>query len=227
MSYVPLAHVATGDTATAALHNTHLDNTDFVYAGGLAISSQAALDFLYASSATQMARLARGTSRQYPRIKSDLSAWEFASTGMELLYSNSGTTTNTGANTMDSYALASGLGAKDTLLVMMTWGTTTQPSGQQFLRNTTDTVNLIAAAWAALTAGNYYNYMAILRQRQTSNTKVAVTNYSGNGAEAWAAGLQATFTTPWTGAWTIGWNNTGVTAGGTADWSWAIYALRG
>jgi hypothetical protein len=77
MSYTPLTHVATGDLATAALQNTLLDNVDLVHAGGLAIPSGAALDFLYSSSATQLARLAAGAAYTYPRINAAGSAWEF------------------------------------------------------------------------------------------------------------------------------------------------------
>lgn len=48
-----------GELVTAALLNTHIrDNENTLRAGGLALSSQAANDFLYASSASQFGRVA-------------------------------------------------------------------------------------------------------------------------------------------------------------------------
>jgi hypothetical protein len=51
-----------GELVTAALFNTHIrDNESELRTGGLALSSQATNDFLYASSATQLGRLAAAT----------------------------------------------------------------------------------------------------------------------------------------------------------------------
>lgn len=52
----------TGQTVTAAQLNAYIsDNTSVLRAGGIAITSQAANDLIYASSSTQFARLATGT----------------------------------------------------------------------------------------------------------------------------------------------------------------------
>ena len=52
-----------GELVTAAIFNTHLKNNFIALDGGrLALTSQAANDILYASSATQLARLGGGTS---------------------------------------------------------------------------------------------------------------------------------------------------------------------
>lgn len=70
----------TGYLVTAAVWNSDVvDNPIALYGGALSIASQAALDFLYASSATQMARLAKGSGYQVPRLNSGASAYEFAS----------------------------------------------------------------------------------------------------------------------------------------------------
>ena len=62
-----------GEVVTGALLNTHLkDNLTELRAGGLAIASQAANDFLFASSASQLGRLAASTGR-VPRYTG--SAW--------------------------------------------------------------------------------------------------------------------------------------------------------
>lgn len=49
-----------------------------VRAGYIGIASQVALDFIYASSAYKLARLAAGSALQYPRINTAGTAWEFA-----------------------------------------------------------------------------------------------------------------------------------------------------
>jgi hypothetical protein len=51
-----------------------------LYSGQMAIASQAALDFVYASSATQLARVAAVASK-YPRLNAAGSAWEMAIPG--------------------------------------------------------------------------------------------------------------------------------------------------
>lgn len=48
MSYTPMTHVATGDLATAALHNTLLDNIGFIV-GGLEGTGFAMVDLLEAT----------------------------------------------------------------------------------------------------------------------------------------------------------------------------------
>jgi hypothetical protein len=63
MAYVQPSTQTTGTLITAATWNQDVvDNTIAIRAGGVAIASQAANDVFYASSATQVARLAAGTS---------------------------------------------------------------------------------------------------------------------------------------------------------------------
>lgn len=55
----PVAARSTGELITAAIWNADLkDNLNTLRTGGIAIASQAANDFVYASSASQLARLA-------------------------------------------------------------------------------------------------------------------------------------------------------------------------
>ena len=56
-----------------------LDNLDELRTGGIARASQAALDLLYAISATQDGRIAKGTALQYLRMNAGVTAYEFAS----------------------------------------------------------------------------------------------------------------------------------------------------
>jgi hypothetical protein len=70
----------TGELITAAIWNQDVkDNPIALRGGAIAIASQAALDFIYASSSTQFARLVKGNAYQVPRMNSAANAWEFAS----------------------------------------------------------------------------------------------------------------------------------------------------
>jgi hypothetical protein len=69
-------------------------------AGGIAITSQAALDFIYAGTTSQLARLAAGSALQVPRINAAGNGWEFASMGLKAIRRgtitvSSGTASNT------------------------------------------------------------------------------------------------------------------------------------
>lgn len=61
MSYASLAHVSTGELATAALHNTLLDNVAGLRVGEIATTSQAANEVIFATSATQLGRSTKFT----------------------------------------------------------------------------------------------------------------------------------------------------------------------
>jgi len=63
MAYTAPTTRTTNDLVTAAIWNADIvDNEIAINAGAIAIASQAANDVFYASSATQLARLAAGTS---------------------------------------------------------------------------------------------------------------------------------------------------------------------
>ena len=65
MAYVAPSSKTTGDLIAATDWNQNtVDNPIALRAGGIAIASQAANDVIYASSATQLARLAAGTAGQ-------------------------------------------------------------------------------------------------------------------------------------------------------------------
>jgi hypothetical protein len=76
---------STGNLITATIWNQDVvDNPVAMRSGAIAIASQAALDFIYGSAATQLARLAAGAAHTSPRINAAGTAWEFFST---VLYS--------------------------------------------------------------------------------------------------------------------------------------------
>lgn len=105
-----------GEVVTAALMNTHLrDNLDALRTGGIALASQAAQDFIYASSATQLARLAAAAGKS-PRYSG--SAWAMV-TPAKAVY---GSTSTSATSTSTSYAdtnLAVSITPQSTLSVIV------------------------------------------------------------------------------------------------------------
>lgn len=148
-----------------------------------------------------------------------------------LLHANSGSTTNAAAENVDTYALASQLTAKDRLLVYFAVQSVTQPTAAVLLQNSTDGVKVIDV-WdsgaGALPAGRSLSGSVILQQFQVGATSVgAVNTYGTNVPSGQTLGNVSAFVTNWTGAWTLALRQTGVTAGGTFRWSWAIYRVQG
>ena len=78
MPYDEPSTQSTGDLVTATIWNKIVNSILALRTGSIAIASQAALDFLYASSATQFARIAKGTAYQVPRINAAADGYEFA-----------------------------------------------------------------------------------------------------------------------------------------------------
>ena len=70
MSYTVPTSRTTGELVTAAIWNVDIvDNIIELRAGGISVSGQAARDVVFASSATQLKRLAAGTSGDYLQTK--------------------------------------------------------------------------------------------------------------------------------------------------------------
>lgn len=74
-TFNPVNPVVVGLSTKADHYHRAFNNGLAVYAGEMSLADQAALDFLYASSPTQLARVAAIASH-YPRLKPDGSAWE-------------------------------------------------------------------------------------------------------------------------------------------------------
>lgn len=204
-----------------------------VNAGTIAIASQAAQDFIFASSASQFARLA-AVDGKVPKYTT-AGGWAMAAgSPMELLRAASGTDTNTAATVLDSIAL-SGLTILDSLLVVVNLSQITQQTtGDLFLRNTTDSVNLAQLSENGnMLAGYYAMERWVIRQDQSSNLQIMAlgdtwSNNAGAGQEvAQVMGRRSVATTPYTDPWTLGLYSGGQTAGGTTRWNWAVYAYRG
>lgn len=151
----------------------------------------------------------------------------------KLLKANSGTDTNASATTVDSYALASQLTAKDSLFIRYSMETVTQATALVILQNSTDTVTMISLSnGGAMTAGDIDSGEVWISDAQSATTTVLANEHAGittNTTENNGINVvkRTTFTTAWTGAWTLAFRHGGVTAGGTFKWSWAIYLVKG
>jgi hypothetical protein len=193
-----------------------------VRAGGIGIPSQAALDLITASSATQFARTAAGTSLQAPRINAAGNGWEFYSPLMTLIKEGAGTATAGGAANVDTFALNSTLTLKDTLMVVVRYANTGSAATiNPLLYNSTDSVTISIMSGV----NNTYSINTFFIGAQTT-TKIA-TNRILMAAGDGAPGVTATFTTAWTGAWTLAFRHGGITGPDTLVWEWAIYKIPG
>ncbi len=146
---------------------------------------------------------------------------------LKLLKSGTGTDTNAAATTVDSVAL-SGLTALDTLRVMINIETATQNTAQAMLYSVTDAKTIVAVSASPFaTASPSVTGEAIIRQRNQ-----LATNYDSLFQGMTSSGARMDFYdidtfSAWTGAWTLGLRHSGVTAGGTFKWQWAVYRLVG
>lgn len=78
MAWISPGTAVAGAVATAAFINVYRDDLNELRTGGIAIASQASLDFIFASSATQFGRLVKGSGLQVIRLNSGATAYEFA-----------------------------------------------------------------------------------------------------------------------------------------------------
>lgn len=139
-----------------------------------------------------------------------------------LLKANSGSTTNAAAENVDTVAI-SGLTARDTLLVVGTLASVTQATASPVIYNSTDGVSINSIVANPFAAGAQSAFTCHIAQFQSGATAVGSQGLSVDGARNGTA----TFTTNWTGAWTLALRHAGVTAGGTFRWSWSVYVVRG
>lgn len=140
---------------------------------------------------------------------------------MTLLHSGSGTDSTVGATNVDTYALASQLTDKDTLYISMTLRSTGAAATiVPTIINSTDTATL-ATPTSINNAYRIYNFWS----RVVVGSPTLVTTV-GTG-NAFIAPAAVTFTTNFTGAWTIALHHAGITAPDTLVWSWSIYKIAG
>lgn len=153
--------------------------------------------------------------------------WAAVASATSLLRAASGTDTNAAATNVDTVAI-SGLTAKDRLVIMAAVASATQQTASSAIYNATDSVTIINVS-AAIAAGTVIGSEMLVQQRQTAATAIVSRGhgYDTAGNRTTDNGAGATFTTAWTGSWTLALRHGGVTAGGTFDWSWIVLKVAG
>ncbi len=152
---------------------------------------------------------------------------------MTLLKASNGTTTNASAENVDTVSI-SGLTAKDTIVIYLNGDAVTQQTASVLLYNSTDAVTMKTLSFGggtAWTAGQQAIGTITVRQSQSSATNIYTMSSGAKGTLSETNGTPdanaSTFTTAWTGSWTLALRQTGVTAGGTFRWSWSVYKVAG
>lgn len=141
-----------------------------------------------------------------------------------LLRSSSGTNADAGAANVDTFAMASGLTALDRLLILVALESVTQATANIEIYNATDSVRMQLIT-ASLAGGSSLVGQVACQQYQSAATKIGMVGFI-NGVSPNLSN-DATFSTAWTGPWTIALRHGGVTSGGTFKYSWGVWLLRG
>ena len=145
---------------------------------------------------------------------------------MSLLKSGSGTSASTNPVNLDTVAI-SGLTSLDTLKIFYTVEAVDQTLIDEIvLYNDTDSLVLLDEIGQSAGAGGFHE--ATLRQLQSSVKRVFAMKYyaAGTADDIFGETQDLTFTTDWTGSWTLALRNTGLDAG-SFTWSWAVYKIAG
>lgn len=152
-----------------------------------------------------------------------------ASGAMTLLKASSGTNSSAGATNLDTVAI-SGLTAKDTIIIYYNLDVTGFVASQMSLYNDTDAVTICNISRSTVAAGTAAGYIAIIRQQQSSPTKIfghVVSFIQSDGLPSNTQCTVSTFATNWTDSWTLALRSGGSALGGTVEWSWAVYKVAG
>ena len=205
--------------------NTHInsDGTDVAWAANETFAGLSPLttrgDILLATSGTTTGtRLAVGGATEVLTSDGTDAAWAAAGGGVVTRLGGgqgqaSGATTGAATN-LDTVAI-SGLTVNDFLYVITT-NSYTNGSGVVQLYNSTDSVVLVALASSA---NNYLlNTNTIACARDDADDIFINSDESG--------GFRVTFTTAYTGSWTLAYRQTGLDNGGSPellDWAWSVY----
>lgn len=205
-------------------------------AGGVAFSTASAINVTSAGTSGTVLRSGGSGSpgwstATYPStagtsgnvLTSDGTNWAstaLPSTGVTLLYANTGTGTLGAPGNWDTRAI-SGLTAKDRLLV---YATLVGSAGTTLLYHNTDGVTLATGnTGTSATHGNLFQY-ALGQGNLTSNIGVMAESYSGADVLVGTAAI-VSVTTTWQSAWTIALRTD--TGGTSIYWMWQIYKLPG
>jgi len=154
--------------------------------------------------------------------------WAAVTSPVSLLVADNGSNSTTSATCVDTVSL-SGLTANDTLVVYYQSKAVTQAVTDVVLHNSTDTTDLASLAQASnISGGDIIQGMVIIRQEQAAATAIhsTVKGEKIGGADMDRAATD-TFTTAWTGSWDLCYRHTGITSGGSHEWSWSVFKFAG
>jgi hypothetical protein len=202
-------------------------NITTIKAGGIGIASQTALDFIYAGSSTQLARLAAGTALQAPRINAAGNAWEFAPIGgMQWLQTTTGTSTAAGSTSLGAITFSGvkALTTTDSVLVVWNYRSTTQPTANVRVRVDEFAGAALTAVVASALDGVYYGGSVLLQKACDSDTVIVDQAYA---TTVDTAVTTASNGTGWPGPWSCALRHDGVTAGGTLTYRISFYRIAG
>lgn len=193
----------------------------------LGSAAQGDILFRGASAWQYLAPGAAGTFLKSQGASADL-VWDTPAGGagaMTLLHEGEGTSSATGATTVDSYALASQLTVKDTLMILVTLEANGNSCTAPGLKNSTDSVAFPTNSMASATDESF---VAWIRNVQSTLTRVDYwqQGYSGT-TQIPDQKMRATFSTNWTGNWTLSLVYAALGAGATFTYRWAIYKIAG
>lgn len=220
--------VGVADSGTSLIVDTDRVKSLGVAQGGTGDTTLTAHGVLVGEGTSPVVALSPGLTGQVLTSAGASADPAFASPTFQLLFASSGTDTNAGATTVASFAL-SGLTVKDSLWVVYNLESVTQNSTAALLTNSTDGINIVGMTGGAIIAnGTQIIGHALIQPRQGSTVNLLGLGegLTSAGARSDAVGV-VTVTTAWTGTWVLGLRYSGVGAGGTFKYVWAVYQLRG
>lgn len=213
-----------GNVASSGGLSDSVGSMATIRAGGIGIASQAQYDMVYASSATQLARVANGTTGQlWTATTSGAPSWQTPAPGVVvLLRSGTGTSTSAGVTTLDSFSVT-GVGAKDTIHVYASAGCPTNNiNNLNIYDSTTSTI------WGQ--TGNNAQSQSLktetMRCKHAGSEQLKTITMSGSGTTLNvstytndARDITSTFTLA------LRWDAIG--GGDTGTWTWQVWKVVG
>lgn len=148
---------------------------------------------------------------------------------VQLLKSGSGTDATATATNVDTIAIT-GLTAADTLKVITHIESVTATTGICMLYNVTDSTQAayLAGNGVIATAAGDWIEESTFGPKQNDTKKITTVTIGGSAANGSAQiSGQFSYTTDWTGNWTLALRHGGVAATGSFRWRWAVYKVAG
>lgn len=237
----PTATTGTGGINAGPIVGTSVaDSTgtlDAVRDGGLTLASQGAGDVMYASSASQWARVNGSGVLQLNGAGAPTVLGSASVGAYRLLLGTSGTSTAAGATNVATVAIT-GLTILDRLVVSIRHSSIVQGTVEPIIYNATDSLNIVTNTNGGgnITAAHTAGCVAEIGCDPADPTQVTSEVFNIGEETIGAAGITSpsvyftqlcVATTAFTGSWTLALRHGGVTAGGTYRYSIAVWKKLG